>query len=392
MVLCGSGEHRGKGKETEHLGMRVVVAPQEYKGTLTAREAADAIAEGVRRADPSAETDVAPVSDGGPGLSDVLLASLPGRVMRARVQDPLGREIDAEWALLDDGTAIIEMAAAAGYVLLGEDERDPRVTSTYGVGQLVSAALDAGARRLIGGVGGSATNDGGAGMAEALGVRFLDAEGQALPQGGGALAGLDAIDHSGLDPRLAGVSVVAAADVTNPLCGPEGASLVYGPQKGASTKDAGELDSALWRYADVVERDVGVRVLSVPGAGAAGGLGAGLIDFLAAEVRSGFDLVAEVTRLPERIASANLVLTGEGRLDGQTAYGKTVAGVAALAREAGVLAIALPGSLGNGWEQMAAAFDAIEPVAAGEEPDAERLAQAAERAIRNLTEAADAAG
>jgi glycerate kinase len=219
-------------------------------------------------------------------------------------------------------------------------------------------------------------------MAAALGVRFLDAEGEQLPQGGGALAQLDSIDVSGLDPRLHGVSVTAAADVTNPLCGPEGASLVYGPQKGASAKDAAALDTALWRYADVVERDVGLRVLDVPGAGAAGGLGAGLIAFLAAEVRSGFEIVAEVTGLVDRIAAATLVITGEGRLDGQTAYGKTVAGVAGLAADAGVPVLALPGSLGNGWESLAGLFGAVEAVEPGDESDAERLAQTAERAIR----------
>jgi glycerate kinase len=225
-------------------------------------------------------------------------------------------------------------------------------------------------------------------MASALGVRFLDAEGEELPPGGEALARLDRIDASGLDRRLHGISVTAAADVTNPLCGPEGASLVYGPQKGASGKVAEELDSALWRYADVVERDVGVRVLNVPGAGAAGGLGAGLIAFLAADVRSGFDIVSEVTGLAERIASADLVITGEGRLDSQTAYGKTVAGVAELAREAGVPAIAVPGSLGEGWETIRDLFHAVEPMAAVDEPDAERLAAAAERAVRGWLEEA----
>jgi glycerate kinase len=381
VILCGSGGNNGR-LETEQLGTRFVVAPQEYKGTLTAREAAAAIAEGVRRAAPDADVDFAPVSDGGPGLADALLASLSGRVLCARVQDPLGREIEADWALLEDGTAVVEMASAAGFTLLNEEERDPRITSTYGVGQLISAALDAGARRIIVGVGGSSTNDGGAGMAAALGARSLDAEGQVLPPGGEALARLDSIDASGLDVRLHGVKVTAAADVTNPLCGPEGASLVYGPQKGASPKEAAELDSALWRYADVVERDVGVRVLSVPGAGAAGGLGAGLIAFLAAEVRSGFDIVAEVTRLSERIAAARLVLTGEGCLDGQTAYGKAVAGVAELAREAGVPAIVVPGSLGDGWEPMLDLFEAIEPVPPGEATPAERLSAAAERAVR----------
>ncbi len=370
------------GWKMEDVGMRIVVAPQEYKGTLTAAEAAGAIAVGVRRALPDADVDLAPVSDGGPGLVDALLAATPGRLMSAAVQDPLGRDIEAQWALLDDRTAVIEMASAAGLVLLAEAERDPRITSTYGVGQLIGAALHAGASRIIVGVGGSATNDGGAGMAAALGVRFLNAEGRGLPPGGAALARLARIDASGIDLRIRNVRVIAATDVTNSLCGPDGASLVYGPQKGATFEIAKELDTALRRYGEVIERDLGVSVLDVPGAGAAGGLGAGLIAFLGAEVRPGFEIVAEVTRLAERIAEAHLVITGEGRLDGQTAYGKSVARVAGLAREASVAVIAVPGSLGEGWEVMSEALDTIAAVdGAGKEP-AGALAETAERAVR----------
>jgi glycerate kinase len=363
--------------------MRIVVAPQEYKGTLTAREAAEAIATGVRRAVPEAELDLAPVSDGGPGLVEAMLAATEGRLMRAQVSDPLGREVQAEWGLLQDGTAVIEMAAASGLLLLTDEERDPRLTTTYGVGQLIAAALDEGARRIIVGVGGSATNDGGAGMAAALGVKFLDADEGELPPGGAALTRLDRIDGSRLDPRLRQTSIVAATDVTNPLCGPEGASLVYGPQKGATAEVAQELDAALQRYAEVIERDLGVRVAHVAGAGAAGGLGAGLIAFLGAEVRPGFDIVAEVTRLRERIAAADLVITGEGRLDGQTAYGKTVWRVAALARDAGVPVIAVPGALGEGWENMRKALDAIEVADEGGDEPSERLSETVERAVRS---------
>ncbi len=363
--------------------MRIVVAPQEYKGTLTAREAAEAIAAGVRRALPEAEVDVAPVSDGGAGLVDAMLAASKGRLMHSRVQDPLGREVEAEWALLDDGTAVIEMAAAAGLVLLGQDERDPRVTTTRGVGQLLVATLDASARRIIVGVGGSATNDGGAGMAAALGVRFLGADARDLPPGGAALARLESIDASAIDPRVRETRVIAATDVTNPLCGPEGASLVYSPQKGATQEVARELDAALRRYGGIVKRDVGVSVADVPGAGAAGGLGAGLIAFLRAEVRSGFEIVAEVTGLRERIAAADLVITGEGCLDGQTAYGKAVSGVAGMAREAGVPVIAVPGALGEGWEDMRDALDAIEPADGDGEEPSQRLSAAVERAARS---------
>lgn len=361
--------------------MRIVVAPQEFKGTLTASAAAIAMAEGARRAAPEAEILAVPLSDGGPGLVDVVLTSRPGQRIFTKVRGPLGRPVAAAWALLDDGTAVIEMAAAAGLALLREDERDPRVTTTYGVGELILAALDAGSRRLIVGVGGSATNDGGAGMAQALGVRLLDADGQELPPGGGGLSRLDRIDVSGIDPRVREAKVVAATDVGNPLCGPEGASIVYGPQKGASPDAAQELDAALRRYGEVLERDLGVRVIDEPGAGAAGGLGAALMAFLGAEVRSGFEIVAEMVGLREKLRGADLLLTGEGRLDGQTAYGKTVARAAAMAREEGAACVVIAGSLGEGWEEMAARVDVVE-VAADAGSPGEAVSAAAERVVR----------
>jgi glycerate kinase len=360
--------------------MRIVVAPQEFKGTLTASEAAHGIAEGVRRAIPAAAIDAVPLSDGGPGLIDAVLASRPGRLQRTTVQDPLGRPIQAAWALFEDGLAVIEMAAASGLTLLSEEERDPRRATTYGVGQLINAALDAGSRRLIIGVGGSATNDGGTGMAAALGARFLDSDGRDLPPGGDALARLDHIDVSGIDPRLPEATVVAATDVRNPLCGPEGASIVYGPQKGASQDVARDLDAALRHYGETIERDLGVRVLDEPGAGAAGGLGAGLIAFLGAEVRAGFEIVAEIAGLRETLRGADLLLTGEGRLDRQTAFGKTVARTAAMARDEGVPVLVVVGSLGDGWEEIAAAVDGVE-VAIGA-PPGEAVTLAAEQAVR----------
>jgi glycerate kinase len=369
--------------------MRIIVAPQEFKSTLTAREAADAMAIGVKRALPNAEVETIPLSDGGPGLVDLILASTGGRRMQAPVQDPLGRPIDAAWALLDDETAVIESAAAAGLVLLREEERDPAITSTFGVGQIMLAALEAGCRRIIVGLGGSATNDGGAGMAAALGVRFLDPEGRELPPGGAALAAIDRIDVAGLEPRRRDVDVVVATDVTNPLCGPEGASLIYGPQKGASPHLARQLDAALHHYADIVERDVGVAVLDRPGSGAAGGLGAGLIAFARAEVRPGFDVVAEVIGLRKRLIGADLVITGEGRLDGQTNYGKAVLGVAKMARDCRVHVLVVPGMLAPGWDTVLAYADAVEPVvgsAATEHEARERpvemLALTVERALR----------
>lgn len=363
------------------LDMRIVIAPQEYKGTLTAPEAAAAMAEGARRALPDAELTIIPLADGGPGTVEAIVGAASGSIRLARVQGPMLTPVDAAWGMLDDETAVIEMASAAGLVLVPEAERDPRVASTYGVGELVRAALDAGCRQIIVGLGGSATNDGGAGMAQALGVRLLDAEQRELPPGGAALARLDRIEASGLDSRVAAVNVLGATDVRNPLCGPEGASVVYGPQKGASPEIARELDAALRHYAEVIERDLALSVTDVPGAGAAGGLGAGLIAFLRASIRPGIDVIAEAVRLPQRIRGADVVLTGEGRLDGQTAFGKTVAGVARLAVAEGVPVIAVPGSLGDGWESVRALFAAVE-AASGEGEASERLTAAVERALR----------
>jgi len=332
--------------------MRIVIAPQEFKGSLAASEAAAAMAAGAREAAPDAELEVVPMSDGGPGTVEAVVAASGGRTIATTVRGPLGRPVAAEWGITGEKTAVIEMAAAAGLLRLAAGERDPGAASTYGVGELVLAALDSGCRRLIVGQGGSATNDGGAGMAQALGVRFLDADGGELPPGGAALGGLARIDASGLDPRLAQCEVVAATDVMNPLCGLEGASLIYGPQKGASPEVARELDAALRRYGELVERDTGVPVLHVPGAGAAGGLGAGLLAFLGARIEPGVEVVAEVVRLRERVRGASLVLTGEGRLDGQTGYGKTVAGVARIAAAEGVPVIVVAGTLGEGWERI----------------------------------------
>ncbi|MDO8616955.1 MAG: glycerate kinase [Dehalococcoidia bacterium] len=369
--------------------MRIIVAPQEFKGSLTAPEAARAMAEGARRAAPDAEIVELPLADGGPGTVSVILGAQGGRLRQARVRDPLGRTVEAEWGLQDDGTAVIEMAAAAGLWRLAAAERDPRVATTYGVGQLILAALDAGCWRLVVGAGGSATNDGGAGMAQALGAGLLDARGHELPPGGAALAALERIDVAGLDLRLAGCRTVVATDVLNPLCGTEGASLVYGPQKGATPAVALELDAALRRYARVVERDLRAPVLDAPGAGAAGGLGAGLIAFLRAEVRPGIEVVAEAIGLAERIRGADLLLTGEGRLDAQTGYGKTVAGVARLAKELGVAVLVVPGMLAPGWERILPLVDGVEPVAGATATVEEALARpaallalTAERAVR----------
>ena len=371
--------------------MRIVIAPQEFKGSLSAVEATAAIAAGVAHALPAAGLDRAPIADGGPGTVAAVVDGAAGELRDAPCRDPLGRPIRATFGLLDGGTtAVIEMAAAAGLTLLHTDERDALGAGTEGVGDLIRAALDTGATRLIVGLGGSATNDGGAGMARALGARLLDAGGHDLPPGGAALARLDRVDPTGLDRRLRIVTVSGATDVRNPLCGAEGASAVYGPQKGATPAQVPQLDAALAHYAAILQRDLGVSVASQPGAGAAGGLGAGMLAFLNATLQSGFALVAEATSLERRIAASDLVITGEGRLDGQSLYGKTTVGVARMAARHGIPAIALCGGLSDGWqdalrEGLTAAWSIVpEPMTLDEAQRRayELLASAAEQAAR----------
>ncbi len=335
----------------------MIVAPQSFKGSADAVAVASAIARGIRRAWPSALIEEMPLADGGEGTVRALVTATNGAVRRSRVHDPIGREIDAEWGVLGDGTtAVVEMAAASGLPLLQPRERDARITSTRGTGELILAAAASGAHRIVIGIGGSATNDGGAGMARAFGYRFLDREGNELPEGGAALARLGRIDGQ-TDPRLVRPSIEVACDVRNPLLGPEGASAVYGPQKGATPEIVRELDAALARYADVVEAFVGRPIRDVPGAGAAGGLGAGLLAFLDARLVSGAELVLRAVGFAERIAGADLVVTGEGRLDRQSGYGKLTGAVTAAARHAGVPVIAVTGGLGEGHEALG--FDAI---------------------------------
>jgi glycerate 2-kinase len=335
----------------------VIVAPQSFKGSADAVAVASAIARGIRRAWPSARIEEMPLADGGEGTVRALVTATNGGLRRSRVHDPLGREIDAEWGVLGDGTtAVVEMAAASGLPLLRPNERDARMTSTRGTGELILAAAASGAHRIVIGIGGSATNDGGAGMARAFGYRFLDRDGNELPEGGAALARLGRIDGQ-TDPRLVRPSIEVACDVRNPLLGPEGASAVYGPQKGATPDIVRELDAALARYADVVEAFVGRPIRDVPGAGAAGGLGAGLLAFLDARLVSGAELVLRTVGFAERIAGADLVVTGEGRIDQQSGYGKLTGAVTAAARRAGVSVMAVAGGLGAGHETLG--LDAI---------------------------------
>lgn len=331
--------------------MRIIVAPDSYKGSVSAVAVAAAMTRGIARVFPEATVHQLPIADGGEGTVDALIAATGGQRREREVCGPLGKPVRACWGVLGDGqTAVIEMAAASGLPLLSEARRDPRRASTFGTGELIRAALDAGLRQIIIGIGGSATNDGGAGMARALGVRFLDAGGQPVDEGGAALAQLSRIDGSAIDPRLSSCTFTVACDVDNPLCGPRGASAVFGPQKGAGPEVVAELDAALAHYAEVARAATGRDVAGMPGAGAAGGLGAGLLWFTPAVLRPGVDIVLDAVGFAGLVEGADFVLTGEGRTDFQTAFGKAPVGVARLAAQAGVPVFCLSGSLGEGAE------------------------------------------
>jgi len=341
--------------------MRIVVAPNAFKGSLSALAAAKAIADGIRIADPEADLILVPIADGGDGTVDALVAGADGQHRVLRVRGPLTDPVDADYGVIDGGkTAVIEMAKAAGLALVPQDKRDPRVTTTYGVGELLQQAYEGGARHFIVGIGGSATNDGGAGMAQALGYHLLDAQGHELPPGGLALQNLARIHVGGVHANWNDAQVDVACDVTNPLTGPSGASAVYGPQKGATPEMVAELDAALKHFAEIIRRDLGVDVEPLPGAGAAGGLGAGLVAFTGARLRPGAEMVLEALKLDDRIKGADLVITGEGRLDSQTArFGKGPAAVARHARKAGIPVVALAGGIADEAE-LALLFDGLE--------------------------------
>ena len=335
------------------MNLKIVIAPQSFKGNISALEAARAIERGVLSAEPGAETVLAPVADGGDGTLDALVEGTGGQFIRSTVTGPLGQPVEATWGVMGDGrTAVIEMARASGLAMVPPRRRDPRLTTTRGTGEIIKEALDKGFNHIIVGLGGSATNDGGAGAAAALGARFLDAKGRPLPDGGAALIRLDRIDISKLDPRLAAATFVAATDVTNPLCGPTGASAIYGPQKGASAEVVEELDAALLNLGNLILRDVGKEVIDLPGAGAAGGLGAGLMAFAGSEVRSGIDMVCDVLDFDSHLEGASLVITGEGGADRSTIFDKAPVGVARRALAKGVPTILLAGTLGQGHEEL----------------------------------------
>ncbi|ANC78721.1 glycerate kinase [Fictibacillus phosphorivorans] len=335
--------------------MKIVIAPDSFKESMTAAEVCRAVEAGFKSTFPQAEYVHVPVGDGGEGTVTSVVDATGGKMVEVEVTGPLGEKVDAFYGVTGDGkTAVIEMAAASGLHLVPREKRNPCVTTTRGTGELILDALNRGVERIVLGLGGSATNDGGTGMASALGVKFLNENGEELPAGGEALRELLSIDVSGLDARLQSLKLDVACDVTNPLTGPHGASAVFGPQKGATPEMVGMLDESLKKYAEVVERNLGVAVDELAGAGAAGGLGAGIVAFLDGKLQSGIDLVLDVIHFEDAVQDADLVIVGEGRIDAQTIHGKAPVGVAKRAKavEDGVPVVAIAGSIGPDYEAV----------------------------------------
>ncbi|ELY4869164.1 glycerate kinase [Cronobacter sakazakii] len=371
---------------------KIVIAPDSFKESLSAMDVAKAIEAGFREIYPQAHYVCVPMADGGEGTVEAMVAATGGQIITTPVTAPLGNKVDGFFGLLGDGeTAVVEMAAASGLHLVPTAQRDPRITTSYGTGELILAALERGVKAIIIGIGGSATNDGGAGMMQALGARFLDGEGRELAPGGAALARLERLDLSALDPRLAQVSVTAACDVDNPLCGEKGASAVFGPQKGATPAMVTELDAALRRFGEQLEAATGKAIISAPGAGAAGGMGAALLGMLNAELRPGIEIVIESLGLAQAVRDADLVITGEGRLDSQSIHGKTPVGVARVAKQFQRPVVAIAGSLTPDYQivhehGIDAAFSVIDRIVTLQEAldDAERNLRVTARNVAAL--------
>ncbi|ELY2672130.1 glycerate kinase [Cronobacter sakazakii] len=371
---------------------KIVIAPDSFKESLSAMDVAKAIEAGFREIYPQAHYVCVPMADGGEGTVEAMVAATGGQIITTPVTAPLGNKVDGFFGLLGDGeTAVVEMAAASGLHLVPTAQRDPRITTSYGTGELILAALERGVKAIIIGIGGSATNDGGAGMMQALGARFLDGEGRELVPGGAALARLERLDLSALDPRLAQVSVTAACDVDNPLCGEKGASAVFGPQKGATPAMVSELDAALRRFGEQLEAATGKAIISAPGAGAAGGMGTALLGMLNAELRPGIEIVIESLGLAQAVRDADLVITGEGRLDSQSIHGKTPVGVARVAKQFQRPVVAIAGSLTPDYQivhehGIDAAFSVIDRIVTLQEAldDAERNLRVTARNVAAL--------
>lgn len=333
--------------------MKIIIAPDSFKGSLSAIAAVKAIECGMKRIFPTADFIKMPIADGGEGTLDTLVYATGGSIEKTKVMSPIGGTVEARWGILGDGkTAIIEMAEALGLTLVEAAKRDINKATTYGTGQLMRAALEKNLHKIIVAIGGSATNDGGSGMAQALGAKFLDENGESIAFGGAALISLANVDLSKFDRRIEQVEVVVACDVANPLCGENGASAVYGPQKGATTDDVRNLDCALGHYADIMTRVTGKDFRNSDGAGAAGGLGAGLLWFTGARMKRGISLVMETLNFAEKIKEADLVITGEGRTDKQTLCGKAPIGIAEIAKAYHIPVVCISGALGKGYEEI----------------------------------------
>ncbi|MDE0512033.1 MAG: glycerate kinase [Gammaproteobacteria bacterium] len=373
--------------------MKIILAPDSFKGSLTSLEVAEAMEAGIKRALPDADCIRIPMADGGEGTVQSLLDAAGGELISCSVTGPAGQKVAAAYGMLADGrTAVIEMAAASGLALVGGRNKNPLKTTSYGTGELIRDALDRGARKIILGIGGSATNDAGTGMAQALGVVFRDADGRIIREkgAGGMLHGIESMDLAGIHSGLRRAQIQVACDVDNPLTGENGAARVFAPQKGADAAMVKTLDENLKHFARVIERELGVDVNRVPGAGAAGGMGAGLLVFAGAELKRGIEIISKATSIETHLRSADLVLTGEGRVDFQTAFGKTPAGIARLAGEYGVPVVAIGGGLADdAGEVFKHGIGGLEPAIARDMTldealanSRENIANAAERAIR----------
>lgn len=333
---------------------KIIIASDSFKESLDAFQVADAIAHGIRKVMKDAEIIKIPMSDGGEGLVRTLVTSTGGELRQSEVTGPLGEKVQATWGVLGNGeTCVLEMAAASGLPLVQPNRRNPKYTTTWGTGELIKCALNSGCKKIIVGIGGSATNDGGAGMAQALGANLRDVNGREIAFGAEALNELYTVNKDGLDSRLQEVEIIVAVDVDNPLCGPRGASYVYGPQKGATPEMLPELDEILEKYAAILKRDLGIDVLSLPGSGAAGGLGAGMAAFLNATMKPGIEVMMDAVQLENHMQKdVDLVITGEGGINSQTAAGKVPVGVARRAKKYNLPVIALVGSIGEGAEEV----------------------------------------
>lgn len=365
----------------------IALAPDSFKESMTAKEACEAMERGIKKANPNINCIHVPMADGGEGTMQSLVDATNGKIYNLKVVGPLGNEVEAEYGILGDGEiGILEMASASGIQLVPSEKRNPLITTTYGTGQLIKACLDHGVKKLLIGIGGSATNDGGAGVIQALGGKLLDKQGNELGFGGGELGKLNSINLENFDPRLKDVNIEVACDVNNPLCGEKGASNVFGPQKGATKDMVAALDDNLKHYADVIKKHLGKDVINEPGAGAAGGLGAGLMAFLNGTLKKGIEMVIEYAGLEEKVKNADMVWTGEGSIDFQTQYGKTPLGVATVAKKHNKPVIALAGRVGEGIEILhEKGIDSIFGITKG----ATSLEEALEKGQENIEKTAE---